>query len=241
MQLLIMILINIAMAVVLYLVISLRLERSASEFREQKLRKEMDAIMREFNRAAERNITLLEHRIETMKRLLERSGDITSVDFTVADSVEKTEEYRKAAERDRTLPVVPETPVSAETKEEEPLKKRLLLFFQRAGSMFAVKSKGDEENRLTESPLYHETLPEGLDRSSFAVQDEEPDFMEVEKAPLPGHLEIRKRIDTADDPALEVALLYTQGVPVEELSLVSGKSLVEIQLIVNLYQGDSFR
>ena len=76
MQLLLLLLFNLFMGAVMYLVISLKLERSATEFRERKLRKEMDEIIREFNATAERNISILENRIKTMRRLLEKSGDI---------------------------------------------------------------------------------------------------------------------------------------------------------------------
>jgi hypothetical protein len=88
MQIILIILINIFMGAALYLLISLKLERSASEFHSKKLRKEMDEIMKEFNAAADRNISLLENKITVMKRLLEYSGDIQSVDFTVGDTSE---------------------------------------------------------------------------------------------------------------------------------------------------------
>jgi hypothetical protein len=80
MQFLFLLLANVAMAVVFYLIISLKLERSASEFREKKLRKEMDEIIREFNSAAERNISLLESRIRSLRTLMEMSGEFKSMD-----------------------------------------------------------------------------------------------------------------------------------------------------------------
>ena len=41
----------------------------------------MDAIINEFNSTAERNISLLENKIATLKKLLDISGDLKSVDF----------------------------------------------------------------------------------------------------------------------------------------------------------------
>jgi len=83
--------INVFMGAALYLIISLKLERSASEFREKKLRKEMDEIIKEFNATADRNISILENRINVLKRLLERTGDLKSLDFTIDDEgIEKS-------------------------------------------------------------------------------------------------------------------------------------------------------
>lgn len=79
------VLINLFMWALFYLVISLKLEKSASEFREQRLRKEMDEIIREFNAAADRNISLLENRIEQYKKLLDSGGEYSKVDFVIGD------------------------------------------------------------------------------------------------------------------------------------------------------------
>ncbi len=83
MQFFFLLLFNIFLGAVLYLVISLKLERSATEFRERRLRKEMDDIIKEFNMTAERNISILENRIGTLKKLLEKTGDIKSLDITI--------------------------------------------------------------------------------------------------------------------------------------------------------------
>ena len=85
MQLFILIMVNIFIGVALYLIISLKLERSATEFRQQRLRKEMDDMIKEFNQTADRNISLLEHKILVMKRLLERSGNMKSWDMLVGE------------------------------------------------------------------------------------------------------------------------------------------------------------
>lgn len=85
MQLFILIVINIALGTVFYLVISLKLEKSASEYREKKFRREMDEVIREFNNTAERNISLLENKINVMKKLLRESGQLSSIDITLGD------------------------------------------------------------------------------------------------------------------------------------------------------------
>ena len=85
MEFVILICVNIAMFAIFYLIISLKLERSASEFREKKLRKVMDDIIKEFNETSERNISILENKISVMKRLLDASGSIKSIDISVTD------------------------------------------------------------------------------------------------------------------------------------------------------------
>ncbi len=49
MQFFVLIIINVIMGAVFYLILSLKLEKSSSNFREDKLRKEMDEIIYEFN------------------------------------------------------------------------------------------------------------------------------------------------------------------------------------------------
>ncbi len=97
MQFFILIVINIFMWVIFYLVISLKLEKTASQFREKKLRKIMDEIMIEFNSTAERNISILENRISTMKKLLEKAGGTGGVDVTCIDDkvMVNAKNYRK--------------------------------------------------------------------------------------------------------------------------------------------------
>ncbi len=97
MELALLIIFNIFMGAIFYLIISLKLERSASEFREKRLRKVMDDIIQEFNATAERNITILENKITVMKKLLEQSGDLSSVDIELGDANRFTEEDQQEA------------------------------------------------------------------------------------------------------------------------------------------------
>ncbi|HQJ69617.1 MAG TPA: hypothetical protein PK846_02850 [Spirochaetota bacterium] len=83
MQFFFLLLFNVFLGAVLYLVISLKLERSATDFRERRFRKEMDEIIKEFNTTAERNISLLESRIRQLRRLMEKTGEIRTLDITL--------------------------------------------------------------------------------------------------------------------------------------------------------------
>jgi len=87
MQFALIIFINIILWAVFYLVISLKLERSASEFRSKRLRREMDDIMQEFNATAERNISILENRIAAAKKILAETGQLKQVNFNIEDDV----------------------------------------------------------------------------------------------------------------------------------------------------------
>lgn len=85
MQFAILLFINIILWTLFYFVISLKLERSASEFREKKMRREMDQIIQDFNATAERNISILENRISIMKRLLRQTGAYKEFSVDVRD------------------------------------------------------------------------------------------------------------------------------------------------------------
>ena len=94
MQIVLLVFVNIAMLAVFYLIISLKLERGASQFREQKMRRIMEEIMQEFNEISERNISLLENRIAVLKRLLEASGSLPHVDIRLDGAPAATEGER---------------------------------------------------------------------------------------------------------------------------------------------------
>lgn len=81
--------VNILICTVFYLIISLKLEKSASDFRIKKLHKEMDSIIREFNESADRNISLLENKIRVLKKLLEKNNLDANIDIKVNSSVEE--------------------------------------------------------------------------------------------------------------------------------------------------------
>ena len=85
MQLIILIMVNILIASVFYLVISLKLERSATEFRSKRLRKEMEELINEFNNTAERNLSLLEYKINILRELLKRGDALNGIDITIDD------------------------------------------------------------------------------------------------------------------------------------------------------------
>ena len=85
MDIFLMFIFNIFTGAVIFLILSLKIEKTSSTFQEKKLRREMGEIITEFNSTAERNITLLENRISIMKKILNENGSLKGIDFTVLD------------------------------------------------------------------------------------------------------------------------------------------------------------
>jgi hypothetical protein len=90
MEFFLLILVNIIMGTIFYLILRLRLEKHASDYREKRLKREIDEIISVFNETAERNITILENRIEYLKKLLEKSGTIDNINLRIDDSKYKS-------------------------------------------------------------------------------------------------------------------------------------------------------
>ncbi|HPA62656.1 MAG TPA: hypothetical protein PLM72_01750 [Spirochaetota bacterium] len=94
---------NILIGAVLYLVISLKLEKTSSAFFSRKLKKEMDEIINEFNETAERNISILENRISLMKKILEKAS-VEGVDLTINEEIFRMETEKKDQRKKAVFP-----------------------------------------------------------------------------------------------------------------------------------------
>ncbi len=143
MQFLFLLIVNIIMGAIFYLIISLKLEKSASVFREKKLRREMDEIMTEFNAAAERNITLLENKIQIAKRLLEQNGQLKSMDFEIKDE-DSTLKHTKengtiAANLDYDTIAKVTKPSIVKTSPLDSIKNNMLMLFDEAKNRLQSK------------------------------------------------------------------------------------------------------
>ncbi|MFW6365146.1 MAG: hypothetical protein ACOC2H_01585 [Spirochaetota bacterium] len=79
---------NISTGVIIYLILTIRLEKKTSSYEQEKVRREFEEVIRDFNESAERNISILENRIAVMKRLMKLSGTLESVDVEAADRVD---------------------------------------------------------------------------------------------------------------------------------------------------------
>ena len=252
MQFLFLLLLNICMWALFYLIISLKLEKSASHFREQKLRSEMDEITKEFNAVAERNISMLETRIAVIKRLLERSGDIKSVDLVLGEEdkpgtvtadveTEKQSVVREQAE-------YPEEQLSSEIKDF--FKKGLILSFSGIKTFIrgfsgqvktfpASSADGIQTSETTEKVKKNSDSESdaGLLEATLlppvpGLENESADDDSWES--LPGDKEIQKLFAACDNKYNLVEDLYRKGCSIETLSRHSGIPAGEVKLVLNL-------
>ncbi|MBN1497820.1 MAG: hypothetical protein JXA07_13675 [Spirochaetes bacterium] len=261
MQFLFLLLFNIFLGAVLYLVISLKLERSASEFRERRFRKEMDEVIKEFNITAERNITLLEGKIRVLKMLLEKTGDHRSLNVILeqegVDAVSEPVPEKDAGVRETGL----ESPGSGsrltgdETKERNNaaslIKKGLLILFDRIISISLWKKgyPADQgEIPADVGGFGHGIAPEQVPREDVPYESntliekdlgavkcggtEKPEKPERKK--LMTENDILEIVSTVEDRYQLVSLLSERGCDIDDISRYSGMPAGEVRLVLNL-------
>jgi hypothetical protein len=259
MQFVFLLLFNIFLGAVLYLVISLKLERSATEFRERRFRKEMDEIIKEFNVTAERNISLLENRIRALRLLLEKSGDIRSLDITLGE----TEIDGDAGESRGAITAGPgrENPAVVHNWTEQAMpqgesgggaliKKGLLLMFDKIINRLPAKKSAlyemhgtGVEREASIAGERAETAPAfGIapERSGAIIEKDLTHVMDAEKTPARERRrsltqeEIGEIVASTGDRLKLVSLLFEGGCVVEDISRYSGMPAGEVRLVLNL-------
>lgn len=262
MQYLLIILINIFMWAIFYLVITLKLEKSASHFRERKFREEMDRLMTEFNSAADRNITLLENRISTLKKLLERTGNLDSVDLILGSEKENTEEINdlitqkeKSHERiniEMTEHASHSKPAFLKKSGEsfKLLTRKFNHLVERLRNFTPEKRIEEEKNYSKFGKTHEEQGPDSgrgsmldmvLEKGTFSqfIKEEEIVKKEISRQEekdleLPGDDEISYMFLNTDDKFSVISQLYGMGYSVEKISECSGMPAGEVKLILNL-------
>jgi len=258
MDLLITIIINIFIGALLYVVISLKLEKSSSEFREKRLRKEMDDIIKEFNITAERNISLLENRIAILKKLLKKSGDLSSLDISINDDVDErsaglspegTPEIPVFFHERRGGPTGQTIPVNGKTF-DNPEKKGLILFIEKIINFIyeikrAIKNNPVQKNvienkRVDVSDGNVQAVTAGEPGGTMASRVDmviEKDFTDITlKDVLPRRMnidEIRDIIETEDKFTM-ISRLHKNGLTADEIARYSGVPEGEVKLVVNI-------
>lgn len=222
-------LVNVLIGTIFYLVISLRIEKSASEIHVKKIRKEMDDMIREFNVTADRNISLLENRIAVMQRLLEKGG-AESIDLTVDEAVKPTT-VERAQNVAAEIPAAPlkEYPsglggvISQSTEFIRSIGTGLrqaihdvntIRQMEKEKAAAGTKDRADEEKPEKKSSHY---VP-----SSVIVKDEKD------------VLEIFSGVTDRKDAYAIASKLYEEGYSVESIAHLSGIPAGEISLVVQL-------
>jgi hypothetical protein len=257
MQFFFLLLFNIFLGAVLYLVISLKLERSATEYRSRKLRKEMDEMISEFNATAERNISLLERKIRVMRLLLEKAGDLKSLDLTAFGEEDPAPKETGAAEAredaaPRALPgrgTVPGAADQASLPAERNnagsfIKKGLLIFIEKINNMLQTGQAGvpageEHVDRQWSAAADDAYSDPDADRRHLIEKDlsgvvSEADAAGSEPEPAISEDEIREIIESSPDMYAVVSVLSKKGCAPEEISRYSGIPVGEVRLVMNL-------
>jgi len=228
---------NIFTAVVIYLVLSLKIEKSSATFQEKKLRKEMGEIITEFNSTAERNITILENKISILKRLLNEAGNIKGIDMRVFDNgdlpgmrgetkLQTLEEKNTPVERkpSHTKEVIPSNEIiSADVSK--------LRTFEKTEKAKAKATTMTKEERK---------------KSIDFIEDSPIDFLDIYKEEKGSPVGLEDKIEESlEDNISELFAktkdkytlindLYSKGYTVEELSRFSGLPSGEVRLVISL-------
>ncbi len=243
MQFFLLILFNIFMGAILYLIISLKLERSATEFRSKRFRQEMDEIIKEFNSAAERNITILENRISVLQRLLERTGGLKSLDVSIGDPEDssthpappppKTAASPSVEKKARSSDVPPEIN-NAVSNDRGMLSLTTRVMGRMKDGLGAII---DSIEKRQTAKLDAGTLSAEADGAGGeAVHGRSPDVEEVqsEETILLDEEEIREMINSSRNRYEAITALHLRGYSLETISRCSGIPAGEISLVLNL-------
>ena len=226
-------LVNILVGTVFYLIISLKLEKSASELHVKKIRREMDDMIREFNLTAERNISLLENRIDIMKRLLEKNG--IPVEFEIRS--EERHDYQTVSERvSSNQPVIPKT-VDLPSEEKKSFLGKIGGQLRDAiGEARTIREDNSAGNTAVKRKS--EKKAGAVGKSVVSLQD---DKSARNSSIIRSDDILRKKFAAAPDRAKKYELiheLFDEGFTAEEISRLSGVPSGEISLIATLNRGN---
>lgn len=259
MDIFLMFIFNIFTGAVIFLILSLKIEKTSSTFQEKKLRREMGEIITEFNSTAERNITLLENRISILKKILNENGSFKGIDFTVLD--DKMKDNINKTDTKESIKTIP-----AERSIEKQKKKnadddtvKLLNDEHNVMGTFMDKiqsfSTNDENSNVKEkakktyvSGIKKETVktPEpfsiieknvndiNLRKSSIDFSADEEIILTYDKQETVETIDIEELFHNSDDKYSLIARLFNEGHTVEDISKYSGLPAGEIKLVISL-------
>ena len=224
---------NVFIGAVLYLVISLKLEKKSSEFREKKFRREMDEVIKEFNITAERNISILENRIEMLKRLMEKNGDIKSIDLCIDEG--KTKGYDNKMENEKTkIDIIANEEVQDNKKDDIVNFKKSLLNFTGKVKSSIINIKENILEKKGSPPVFHDQVIIEKDLSRIDLIDSEIPIKLKEDAAEVNEDEILEVLSSSDDRYSAIYILHDKGCPAEVISRYSGIPVGEVKLVLNL-------
>lgn len=250
---------NIFTGAVIFLILSLKIEKTSATFQEQKLRKEMGEIITEFNSTAERNITLLENRISILKKLLNDSGSVKGVDFTVLDDKMRDNHNHGNSIKDAGKSTSEKSSDKEKKKDtagnrNQPPDDQFNIigsFMDKIQSIRTIEDNNIVKEKAKKPSVYKYTKEADSKYDSFSIIEKDVKDMhaknnlidisadeeiiltyENSKADEPEDIE--ELFQKADDKYLLIARLFNEGHSVEELSKYSGLPAGEIKLVISL-------
>ncbi|PKL19413.1 MAG: hypothetical protein CVV49_00965 [Spirochaetae bacterium HGW-Spirochaetae-5] len=243
---------NIFTGAVIFLILSLKIEKTSSTFQEKKLRREMGEIITEFNSTAERNITLLENRISVLRKLLNENGSFHGVDFTVLDDkmMNNTGKDIKSSIKANNEKEGKRNSVENKVPSSMDEHKITGTFIDKIQSF----TKNDE-NSIIESRTPDKKITKTLNPEKkreilkaddfFPVEDTETspkrsriDFSADEEITLKYEeektVDIEELFNNTEDKYLLIARLFNDGHSIDEIAKHSGLPAGEIKLVISL-------
>lgn len=215
-------LVNVLIGTVFYLVISLKLEKSASELHVKKIRREMDEMIREFNMTADRNISLLENKILVMKRLLERNGissgfeDVDGGEINIAAMIERPEPD--------SITDNAKGKKGKKTQSKGAASKAAALILEKVSGKSSRSEMSNQNIKKTNEPFsVIDNSTADTDTGVFSMVKSEADLKKMFKSSTERYARYEM-----------VRSLFEEGYPVETLSRLSGIPAGELSLVVNL-------
>ena len=210
----ILLVLNIFIGAIIFLILSLKIEKTSSTFQEKKMRE----LIAECDATAERYITLLENRISAAKKLLklfDETGSSKGLDFTVSDDKMKDNNSNKDI-------FYKQKPAKIDKKSERDDSENQFNIVQDA-----VKIKDMFKDDL---PVDNESVLNYNDKNSKKILSKFKDREEISKEKF----DIEELFQRTDDKYALIASLFADGYSVEELSKYSGLPSGEIKLVITL-------
>lgn len=237
-----MILFNLFTGSIIYLVLSLKIERTSSTYQEKRLKREMNEIMTEFNAAAERNISILENRISIVKNMAGEKGILKKLDYIVSDDIYKNDgspAVNAASVKEKNDPDENNKDKISEKKSETGVDAAEGGFLLNLIEKIPFVKKGVEiamgevyNNYSQDQAADKFSIEKELTRGSVLDLKIDDDIIPELKAEEADNIE--ELFINSDDKYTLINDLHVKGYSIEELSRYSGIPAGEVKLIISL-------
>jgi hypothetical protein len=247
----ILLVLNIFIGAIIFLVLSLKIEKTSSTFQEKKLRKEMSEIITEFNATAERNITLLENRISVLKKLLIENGSLKRVDFTIFD-----DKMKDNSDKNDLLYKQNENKIDKKDRDIDDSDDQFNISMDRIKlkdifkddfhvDNVSVFKNNDKKNsrKLSDLKKDDEIFNEKFaivensgftEKNNIDLLSDEEMILNYQDEQSDDLIDIEELFKKTDDKYALIASLFAEGHSIEELSKYSGIPSGEIKLVISL-------